>query len=92
MDMNIKDLEVYRNSILIISQSTGEWGVKSLELAKYQNNLSKICNAFRSVSFNYLLRPKNQFANALATLSSMLKVSEKTDLRPIVVETHDSPV
>lgn len=30
--MNVKDLEVYGDSILIISQSTAEWRVKSPEL------------------------------------------------------------
>lgn len=34
--MNVKDLEVFADSILIIYQSTGEKGVRSLELAKYK--------------------------------------------------------
>lgn len=77
LDMNIKDWEVYGDSILIISQSIGEWGVKSPELAKYNGYLTKVRNAFRSVSFYYLLHSKNQFADALATLSSMFKISEE---------------
>lgn len=81
--MNVEDLEVYGDSILIISQSTGKCGVKSLELAKYQ--------IFYSVFFNYLSRSKNQFADALATLSSMLRISEKTDLSPIEVENARPP-
>lgn len=91
LDINIKDLEVCGGSILIISQFTGEWGIKSSELAKYKGYLTKICEAFFSISFNYLPRLKIQFADALATLSSMIRYS-RTDLQPIVVETHDRPV
>lgn len=56
LDMNAKDLEVYGDSILIISQSTKEWGVKSPELAKNKGYLTRIFEAFRLVSFNYLPR------------------------------------
>lgn len=38
------------------------------------------------------MRSKNQFVDAWATLSSILKISKETDLRPIVVETYDRPV
>lgn len=62
--------------------------MKSIELAKHQNYLLKIHNAFCSVSFNYLSRSKNQFVDALATLSSVLRISKKTKLRPIAVETQ----
>lgn len=44
------------------------------------------------MSFNYLPRSKNQLADALATLSSMLKISKKIDLRLIKVETQDRQV
>lgn len=89
--MNVKDLEVFSDFILIISQSTGEWGVRSLELAKYKGYLIKLSEAFHSVSFNNLSRSKNKFTDALATLYPLIKISEKTDWHPLVVETHDRP-
>lgn len=36
-----------------------------------------------------MLRSKNQFADALAILASMLKISEETDLRRINVKSRD---
>lgn len=90
LDMNVKDLEVYDGSILIISQFTGEWGVKSSELAMYTGYVTKTSEAFRSMSFNYLPCSKNQFADTLATLSSMIKISKESDLCPIVVEPWSS--
>lgn len=79
LDIYVKDLEVCRDSILIISKSIGELGVKSPELAKYKGCLAKILGAFPSVSFNYLPHSKNQFVDALATLSSMTKISNEID-------------
>lgn len=44
---------------------------------------------FCSVSFNYVSSSRNQFADALANLSSMIKIYEETDLCVIIVETYD---
>lgn len=54
LDINVKDLEVYGDCIMIISQSIWEWGVKDPELPKYKDYLTRI----GSVSFNYLLHSK----------------------------------
>lgn len=71
--MNVKHLQVYGESILIISKSTGECGVKSPELTKYKGYLTKFTEAFRSIHLT-ICRSKNYFADALATLSSMIKI------------------
>lgn len=89
--MNVKDLED-GDSIPIISQAIGEWWVKSPKLAKHKGYLIEIPDAFRTVSFNYLPCFKNQFADDLVTLSSMLKISDEHDLRLIMVQTYDRPV
>lgn len=35
---------------------------------------------------------KKHFANALATLSSIIKIFEETDVRPIMAETYDQSI
>lgn len=52
--------------------------------------MTKLSEAFHAVPFNYLPRSKNQFVDALTTLSFIIKIPEEMDLR--VVETHDNPV
>lgn len=89
LDLNVKDIEVYGDSILIINQPTGEWSPK---ISKIQEVFKQIRSAFRSVSFNYLPQSMNQFADALAALSSMIKISDQTDLYPIEVTNNDRPV
>lgn len=42
LGMRVKDLEVYEDSILIINQFPGKYGVKSLELAQYKSYLTRI--------------------------------------------------
>lgn len=90
LDMNVKHRAVYGGPILIISQSIGERGKP--RLAKYKGYLTEISEAFSSVSFNYLSCSQNQFAAALATLFSILKIFEELIYTPIMVETHDRPI
>lgn len=52
----------------------------------------KSLEGFHLVSFNYLSCSKNQFVDALTTLSSIIKILKKLNLRPIVVETHDHAI
>lgn len=74
--MKSKDLEACGESILIISQVTGEWTVRSLELAKYH----KCLIYFKDMSrFIYLACP---VTDALTTLVSMLKITDYTPLKP----------
>lgn len=49
LDMNLRYLRVYGDSIMTISQSTEEWGVKSPELTKYKRYLTKTPSAFSLV-------------------------------------------
>lgn len=89
LDLGIKGLEVYGDSILIIAQVTDEWAIKSPELAKYHKSLMHLKDKFQSISFSHVSRSKKHFADALTTLATMLKISEDAPLRPINVEIRD---
>ena len=47
---------------------------------------------FSKVTFTHVPRLRNQFADALATLASMVEIPVSTKLRPIVIEQRDTPV
>lgn len=71
--MNIKDVEVHRDSIFIISQFTNIFEVKNPILIKYRRCITHLCQFFRSISFNYIPRSKD----ALATIYSCSKYLKK---------------
>lgn len=86
LDLKIKDLEIYRDLILIISQVSRKWKIKSLKLAKWHKCLMNLKDKFRSVSFLHVSRSRNHLADHLA---SRLKIFDNAPLRSIRVETRD---
>ncbi|KAG5235382.1 RNA-directed DNA polymerase (Reverse transcriptase), Ribonuclease [Salix suchowensis] len=60
--------------MLIICQVKGEWKTKDEKLKLYQNYLVKLASEFEEVKFTHMSRDKNQFADALATLASMVQI------------------
>ncbi|KAJ9147664.1 hypothetical protein P3X46_029799 [Hevea brasiliensis] len=71
IEMKVRKLEVYGDSALIIYQVKGEWQTKDPKLIPYQKYLLKLIKKFEEISFTHLIRDKNQFADALATMVVM---------------------
>ncbi|PKI70944.1 hypothetical protein CRG98_008677, partial [Punica granatum] len=71
IDFKVKELEVFGDSMLIIFQMLGQWKTKDAKLVLYHEYLEELAENFEKISFIYTLRIKNQFADALATLTSM---------------------
>ena len=46
---------------------------------------------FEEISFDYLPRSHNQFADALATLSSMLQVTDGLNIDPLQIDILKEP-
>jgi len=46
---------------------------------------------FRNITFAYMPQAHNQFADALATLTSMVKLSEGDDMRQLRIEVRGVP-
>src|SRR4030067_3157563 len=74
LELKIKKLDVYGDSMLIICQVKGEWQTKEEKLRPYQEYLSKLAGEFEEIEFTHLGREVNTFADALATLASMAKI------------------
>ena len=47
----------------------------------YHQHLSELVKRFKDISFTYILRTQNQFADALATLASMIQITKESGVR-----------
>lgn len=86
IDMEVRKLQVYGDSTLIILQTKGFWRTRDSELILYHGFLEELLKEFEEISFEHLPRSQNHFAYALATLSSMLQVMEGLDIKPLRIE------
>ncbi|KAL3748122.1 hypothetical protein ACJRO7_009364 [Eucalyptus globulus] len=91
VDMKIQKLQVYGDSTLIILQTEGKWRTQDSKLIPYHEFLGELTEKFQEISFEYLPRSQNQFADALATLSSMLQVAGGLDIEPLRIEILQRP-
>lgn len=69
----------------------GDWKTKDPKLIPYHRYLEEVIVRFRKITFSYMPRTKNKFADALATLASMIKIPEGRDIHPVEIETRDRP-
>ncbi|XP_030453603.2 uncharacterized protein LOC115675132 [Syzygium oleosum] len=91
IDMGIQKLQVYGDSALIILQTKGKWRTRDPKLVPYHEFLEELAKEFQEISFDYLPKSQNQFADALATLSSMLQATKGLDIEPLRIEILKRP-
>ena len=82
---------MYGDSALIIHQALRKWKIKEERLIPYLNQLQKLADRFESVKFLYIPRNQNSFADALATLASMVEIPEGMNEVQISIEQRDKP-
>ena len=70
------NLSVFGDSLLIISQIKGKWQAWDTKLIPHQKCVNCMILKFWDITFAYLPWALNQFADALATLASMVKLSK----------------
>uniref|UniRef100_A0A2N9FUV3 Integrase catalytic domain-containing protein n=1 Tax=Fagus sylvatica TaxID=28930 RepID=A0A2N9FUV3_FAGSY len=83
LEFGAYELEVFGDSLLIVSQTNGEWQARDPKLIPYQRYISRLVPKFKYVTFTYTPRAHNHFADALATLASLIKLVEGDDVRPL---------
>ncbi|KAK5833143.1 hypothetical protein PVK06_016956 [Gossypium arboreum] len=76
IELEIKVLEVYEDSALVIYQPKGQWETRDPKLINYRRLVLELIEEFDDITFCYLPRDENQMADALATLASMIKVNK----------------
>ena len=91
LEFGALELEVFGDSLLIVSQTNGEWQARDPKLIPYQRYISQLVPKFKYVTFTYTPRAHNHFADALATLASLIKLTKGDDVWPLRIETRDIP-
>ncbi|KAA3487092.1 RNA-directed DNA polymerase (Reverse transcriptase) [Gossypium australe] len=89
IERKIRVLEVYRDSALVIYQLKGEWETRDPKLVIYKRLAQELIREFDDITFNYL--PRDEMADALATLASMVRINESEDMKPIQMSIHQDP-
>ncbi|XP_058073130.1 uncharacterized protein LOC131221846 [Magnolia sinica] len=81
----------FRDSQLIINQTNDDWKTKDEKLIPYHVYLENLTEEFEEITFSYMTRAKNQFADALATLASMLEIPRGIVEWELIVELQEEP-
>ena len=55
----------------------------------YQAYLERVCQKFTKIEYIYVPRSQNQFADALATLTSLVQIPKNTFIRPIEIKRRE---
>ncbi|XP_073219715.1 uncharacterized protein [Cicer arietinum] len=91
IESNVKFLEVYGDSLLVIHQTKGDWETRDSKLIPYHTHIKELTEHFEKITFHHIPREENQLADALATLSSMFKITTNQDVPVIKIQQREKP-
>ncbi|PKI38852.1 hypothetical protein CRG98_040752 [Punica granatum] len=86
INFKVKELEVFRDSMLTIFQTLGQSKTKDAKLVPYHEYLEELAENFKKISFTYTPHIKNQFADALVTLASMVSITKENLIESLEIE------
>ncbi|XP_031392752.1 uncharacterized protein LOC116204685 [Punica granatum] len=89
--LKVKELEVFGDLMLAIFQTLKQWKTKDPKLVPYHKYLEELTKNFENISFTYTPRMKNQFADALAMLASLLSITKENLIEPLKFEIAKGP-
>ncbi|PKI75983.1 hypothetical protein CRG98_003641, partial [Punica granatum] len=92
INLKVKELKVFGDSMLAIFQTLKQWKTKDPKPVPYHKYLEELIENFEDISFTYTPRMKNQFADALATLASMMSITKENLIEPLEFEISKGPV
>ena len=92
IERNVKTLQVSGDLAIVIYQLKKEWQTRESKLMEYRKLIVKLKKKFDNISFWHLPREENQIADALATLSSMFKVKQESDVGSIQMSIYTTTV
>ncbi|XP_070013785.1 uncharacterized protein [Nicotiana sylvestris] len=92
IEMNVQELLVIGYSNLLVHQVLGEWATKNTKILSYLHCVQELIKRFTKIELKHVPRIQNEFANALATLSSMIQHPDKKKIiDPIPIGIHKLP-
>ncbi|XP_070054066.1 uncharacterized protein [Nicotiana tomentosiformis] len=89
--MNIRELLEIGDSDLLVHQVLGEWATRNTKILPYLHCVHELIKRFTKIEFKHVPRIKNEFVDALATLSSMIQHPDKNFIDPIPIEIRKQP-
>ena len=81
-------MEIHGDSHLVIQQTQGIWRTRDEKLKPYHAYLDFFVDGFNELRYIHVLRVENQFADALATLASIIEIPMGVIVRPLFIETR----
>ena len=85
-ELGVKEAEVFGDSTLVIAQAQKLQKVKEKHLKPYQQYLDDLIKTFERIEHTIILKAQNKFANALATLASIVEIPERVWTQPSEIE------
>ncbi|XP_070015006.1 uncharacterized protein [Nicotiana sylvestris] len=76
---------------LLIHQVREEWATKNSKILPYLHHIQELRKRFTKTEFRHVPKVQNEFADALATLLSMIHHPGKNFIDHIPVKIHDQP-
>ncbi|RVW59790.1 Gag-Pol polyprotein [Vitis vinifera] len=90
LELGIRQMEVFGDSNLVLRQIQGEWKTRDVKLSLIAY-LELLVARFEDLRYTHLPRAQNQFADALATLASMIDIPVDATVRPLLIESRSAP-
>lgn len=91
IDLRIKNLYVYGDLTLVVNQIKGKWKTRQPGLIPYKDYARRLSTFFNKIEFHHIPREKNQMADSLETLASMIIVNRWNDMPKIDAMRLDRP-
>ena len=81
-ELRVKEAKVFGDSTFVKAQAQKLRKVKEEHLKPYQQYLEDLTKTFDKIEYKIIPRAQNQFANALATLASMVEIPRECGHEP----------
>ena len=91
LDLEVKQLEIHRDSNLVIQHTQGIWRTRDEKLKPYHAYLDLLIDRFDELRYIHLPRVDNQFVDALATLAYVIEISIGMTMQPLSIVTRSVP-
>ncbi|XP_047258280.1 uncharacterized protein LOC124890494, partial [Capsicum annuum] len=70
----------------------GELAIKNSKITPYVELVQELCRRFKDIDFRHIPRIQNEFADALATISSMIQYPNLSYIDPLEISLKEQPV
>nr|XP_027095987.1 uncharacterized protein LOC113715883 [Coffea arabica] len=91
LQIEIKELIAFSDSDLLVHQTLKQWITKDSKILPYHCSLLTLAKQFQNLEFRHLPRARNAFADALATLASMIQYPDELKIEPIQIQLQNKP-